>query len=125
MRRLLRGVFGRAWRATHRLRRPVVHMAYNHLAFVQREVGMKEMLPPILDRIDGMNWALHVKVDALNSEMSLVLDSVVRELARLQMQVEALEEALREARSGRGGFAVVDADPAGDDADAEGRMLAG
>jgi hypothetical protein len=100
-------------------------MAYNHLAFVQREVGMKELLPPILDRIDGMNWALHVKVDALSSDVSLVLDSVVRELARLQMQVEALEEALREARSDRGGLALVDADPAVEDAEAEGRMLAG
>jgi hypothetical protein len=103
----------------------MLHKVYSHLAFVQREVGMKEMLPPVLDRIDGMNWALHVKLDALNSEMSLVLDSVVRELARLQMQVEALEEAVRESRSGRGGFALVEADPAGEDADAEGRMLAG
>lgn len=121
MKRLLRKVLGWPWRASARFRRPMVHRVYNHLAFVQREVGMKEMLPPILDRIDGMNWALHVKVDALNSEMSLVLDSVVRELARLQMQVEALEDALRAARAERGPFALVEEE----DADGEGRMMAG
>jgi hypothetical protein len=102
MKRIIKSIARRVWRALDPLRRPLLRkFTYQ----VNRSV-----IPDVEDRLDR-----HTKVvlgrlepiearckyaEAFVQELSLVLDSMVRELTRLQSQVEGLHERIEELSPG-------------------------
>ena len=87
MKRLLKRPFALAWRLTAWLRRPFVR----ELSHACREAVSPDMaaqtrqLRHLHSQVQQQNQAL--------TELSLALDSVVRELARLHAQLDALHSA--------------------------------
>jgi hypothetical protein len=106
MKQALRTVARPFWWLTRPLRRPLVAKSNNHISQLVSNVIQEHALGPILPRLDAQVPALEriessvqaarAVGDAHAAETNLLLDSLVREVARLQMQVESLREAIGE-----------------------------
>ncbi len=108
MKRVLKRLGQAGWKLTGPLRRPVVRKV--HQGFTQvLQVAVTEPLHARINGIEaGLNLARH-EVSVQGEETNLNLDSLVRELARLQLQVEALQTALAERESTGNGLSVLQA----------------
>jgi hypothetical protein len=85
------------WRLTGPLRRPLVRRFHQRMTAAALEAMQScpaWSQPPAHDRM-------------LSAEMDLLLESVVRELVRLQMQVELLHEMVRESACSAPGDASI------------------
>lgn len=115
MKRLLKSVMRSAWRATSPIRRPIARKVHGTLvragvaALAQAEaVAVHErVLPPLYWGFEASIEATHHAARALSADTSLVLNSVVRELARLQMQVEVLQQIVQENGRAHNGLTLV------------------
>ena len=122
MKRLLKAMAKGCWRLLAPLRRPVVRKVDGHLARLVdqsiegRVVPRLEAIAAALGRIEGpeglrgVEHAINVArctADEHASEANLLMDSVVRELARLQMQVEVLQQVVQEGAAAGDGLSIV------------------
>jgi hypothetical protein len=109
MKRLIKRVLTTVWKRTGFLTRPILGRISNRAIALQTQVAHHEILPPILDRIDGMNHGFHLKIDEFAHETNLLLDGLIREIARLQTRIETLEAAVDDARESQTALGLVDA----------------
>jgi hypothetical protein len=123
MKRLLKAIARAIWRLTGPFRRPVVRRLDNHLSRLVdgsiegRVVPRLEAIAAALARIEGFEGGLRGVEHAINvarctsdahaADANLLMDSVVRELARLQMQVEVLQQAVQEGVGAGDGLSIV------------------
>ena len=125
MKRLIKRAIKPFWRMTAPLRRPIVRKidAKVH-AIVANSIRM-EVLPTIeaslasstrvLERLEGSIGAANHTAHTMACDMDLMLGSVIREVARLQAQVDAMDEAFGRAVSpGRTGLSLLDSDDDGE-----------
>lgn len=128
MKRLLSAILRGCWRRTAPLRRPLARKLDGHLVTVMAYA----VRGPILERLEVLSRLEHSlqalprlehslqalprlehSLQALSilesqlQEMSLALNALIREVVRLQMQIEALEPAGDESGLVRGGLTVV------------------
>ena len=101
MKRMIKKFVLFLWNRTAVLRRPITGRIANRLLALQTQVAREEVLLPVLDRINGMNHGFHHKLDDFAHETNLLLDSLIREIARLQSRIETLEAAIDDARESR------------------------
>jgi len=115
MKRLVKKVVRAAWRATSPIRGPVSRRFHDQLvqagiaALAQAEaVSVHErVLPPLYWGFEAQIAATHSSARAISAETSLVLNSMVRELARLQIQVEVLQQMVQDNGRAHGGLSIV------------------
>jgi len=94
----------------------------------ESQAAYERMLPTFHGRLEDVIRVTHHSTRALSDDIDLVLSSVVRELARLQMQVEALQQAVQAEAPGRAGLGLIDEAGEGHYVDAPGaeeRMMVG
>jgi hypothetical protein len=97
MKKLIKRVLKALWRATGPIRRPLQSRIEGVAGRALTE-GLAAEVQPQLRRIEASgNHA-----NALAYEMNLALNSLVREVARLQIQIELLEQEIRDGSRGRG-----------------------
>lgn len=114
MKRFLKTVARSGWRLTGPIRRPIGRKVDAKLSrvvattvdSVVRE-HIQTQLHPRLDALEQNVWHGRGEVNAHATETNLTLDSLVREIGRLQMQVEVLQQMLSERTGSAGGLAVV------------------
>lgn len=99
MKRLLKSILKGAWGKTAVVRRPIVRRLDAH---VERVLD-RSVRTPVIEAVQASTHATQV----LAFDMNLVLNSVVRELARLQLQVEALQQLAEESAADRSHLSVV------------------
>ncbi len=112
MKRWIKSIAKKLWGAAGPIRRPIARRVDDRL---QHHLAMA-MRATIAEPLGGVRHELNVvqhRVDLLHQEMDLLLDSNIRELARLQLQVETLRQAIDDALAGPAGLALV---APGDDA---------
>lgn len=85
MRKLLKSILRAGWRLSGVVRRRLVERIDRHLI---------AQFEPWLARVDRA----HAQNQLLARDVELLGDGIIRELARLQSRVEALDERLRAAR---------------------------
>jgi hypothetical protein len=121
MKRRLKSILKALWRLGAPIHRPLVRRldARQERLIAGALRGWLEPLPGGLARLEAAINHARCTSDAFAAEANLTLDSVVRELTRLQMRVEALEEMI-ERRDAPDRLSIVDGDER-----AAGRMLAG
>ena len=90
MKRLLKLPLHFVWRITAPLRRPIARSLRDFLTRIHREAIAQDMQAQ-QDLLNSVLPQLR-RQDQVLTEMSLCLDSMTRELVRLQLQVEALTE---------------------------------
>lgn len=119
MKRWIKAIAKKLWGATGPVRRPVARRIdarlQHHLTLALRAT-LAESLGGVRHELAGARQELNVvqhRVDLLHQEMDLLLDSNIRELTRLQLQVETLRQAIDDALAGPAGLALV---APGDDA---------
>jgi hypothetical protein len=103
MKRFLKSVLKSLWAWTAPVRCPLMHKVDHHLArLVAETVGpYTTRLEGPIERIEAsVNVGRHV-VEHQNADANLLLDGLVREIARLQMQIEALRESIEAAEAQR------------------------
>ena len=108
MKRMIKKLLRAVWNRTSFLRRPILGRFANHLVALETRVAREAVLPPILDRIDGMNQGFHHKLDDFAHETNLLLDGLIREIARLQSRIETLEASIDESRVSQTTLTLVD-----------------
>ena len=99
MKRLIKRVLKAMWQKTAFLRRPVVRRVDARLNAILQQV-IETNLATTLQRFETTN-------NCLIFEVNLVLNSVVRELGRLQMEVETLQQMVEESGPHRSGLSIV------------------
>jgi hypothetical protein len=124
MKRRIRAVLKPIWRMTLPLRRPVSARLTAHVA-----QGVQEPLRGVYEHLEAANGALqrlehpqgtirtiereiHISrahAGALASDANLLLDSLVRELARLQRQIEVLQQSVDDLADRHGSLGIVGA----------------
>lgn len=125
MKRVLRAIARRLWRLTDPVRRPLIQRFHGTITRLVANVVEERAIGPILPRLDlalaslerleqGVNCARHEVNNVYGVDTNLALDGLVREVTRLQRQLDALREIVEESR----GLAVV-----GDDAEDAGGMM--
>lgn len=118
MKQLLKRVARKAWNLTAPVRRPIVRKVHQGLT----QVLQVAVTDPIQNRLNGLeagvNLARH-EVQVQGEETNLNLDSLVREVARLQWQIEAMQIAMAEREAQEGGLSVLDRGDADTDYPAE------
>ncbi|MBX6311668.1 MAG: hypothetical protein IRY99_01900 [Isosphaeraceae bacterium] len=128
MKQMLRAVIRALWRASAPLRRPLVRKIDAKVmqavgVAIQAEVQpIRQQLQEIPAGLRGLELALnHARYVTDNhlSDTNLVLDSVVRELARLQRQIEILQEMVQDGAVASARLSVVG------EPEAEERLLVG
>lgn len=113
MKRLFKSVAMAGWRMTGPVRRPLARKCDGAMRGIVSEVVdrvISTRLRAHLDgevfpRLDGIRHGIEVarhEAGALAVESNLTLDSVVRELGRLQMQIEALQWLVADLAPGEG-----------------------
>ena len=121
MKRMLKAIARRCWRLTDPVRRPLIQRIHGTITRLVANVIEERAIGPILPRLDlvltslerleqGVNCARHEVNNVYGVDTNLALDGLVREVARLQRQLDALREVVEESR----GLAVV-GDVEGDD----------
>jgi hypothetical protein len=123
MKRYLKAILKRLWRLTGPARRPLARKLGLFLAEVVRaEVGPQlGAISTTVARVEAPEGPLRAiehsvnlarcTSDAFAAEANLILDSLIREVARLQLQVEALQASLDDAGARDGLSIVGEADP--------------
>lgn len=129
MKRLIKRAAKGAWNLTGPLRRPIMRRVDAKLqrvisnAVVSSRDATGVSPESLRHHIDATErafehlqyslGALHHKTDQASTEIDIVLNTLVREIARLQQQVDALHDAVDAATSNRAiGLAVVaDSEP--------------
>lgn len=117
MKRVLKAIARRCWRLTDPIRRPLIRRIHGTITRLVANVVEERAIGPILPRLDlalaslerleqGVNCARHEVNNVYGVDTNLALDGLVREVARLQRQLEALREDIEESR----GLAIVGAD---------------
>jgi uncharacterized protein YhaN len=124
MKRRIRAILKPIWRMTQPLRQP---LSARLTAHVTR--GVQEPLRGVYEHLEVANAALQrmehpqgtirtiereIQISrahsgALASDANLLLDSLVRELARLQRQIEALQQSVDELTDRHQGLGIVGA----------------
>jgi hypothetical protein len=99
MKRLLKRVLKAVWRKTAILRGPITRKLDQHINGLMTQ-SIQAQLPPALSRIEHA-------VNVMAFDTNLVLNSVVREVARLQMQVEVLQQLIQDCAPAQGGLSLV------------------
>jgi hypothetical protein len=99
MKRLIKKMLKAMWQKTAFLRRPIVRRLDHKLDAILQQV-IEKNLATTLQRFETTN-------NCLIYEVNLVLNSVVRELARLQMEVETLQQMVEDLGSHRSGLSIV------------------
>lgn len=130
MKQLLKRTVKKAWQLTAAVRRPIarridarlhrivvqalqtsqqMNEASSGAASARRDQPHHDQTHHAFMRVEHSLGAMHEKVDRYSTEVDLVLNSLVREISRLQIQVETLQDALDDARTRRPlGLSVVD-----------------
>jgi hypothetical protein len=103
MRNMLKKVLRAMWRATSPIRRPLQRKFETYLAGMLGQL-IEAQMPAITNR-------LQAAVGASAYDSNLVLNSLVREIARLQMQVEILQQYAEDAHDARQLQNGADAEP--------------
>lgn len=99
MKRFLKTVLKAMWKKTAIVRRPILRKLDAHVEHVLDQ----SVRTPVMEAVQASTHATQV----LAFDMNLVLNSVVRELARLQLQVEALQQLAEEGALDRSQLSVV------------------
>ncbi len=118
MKRLVKNMGKGLWRMTGPIRRPLrrkFNAAINDLLTSALREHVSAPIHPRLDSLErGLNLARH-EVQAQGVDANLTLDSLVREVTRLQMQLESLAFEIRARSNGADGLSIVgDVDDAED-----------
>ncbi len=121
----MKGLIKRAlkpfWRMTGPIRRPLVRKIDAKLHHMVAASIRTEILPTVeaslkssarvLERLEASVASANHTAHTMACDMDLMLGSVIREVARLQAQVDAIDEAFGHAVSpGRSGLSLVDHD---------------
>jgi hypothetical protein len=106
MKRLVKSAARRAWRWTSPVRRPASRKATAFVAGVI-EPALREEVHPRLDHLVRGQSILRTEVGTYRNETNLLLDSLVREVSRLQDQVETLQGLLIESLDARNPLGVM------------------
>jgi hypothetical protein len=98
MKNLFKRFLKTLWKATGPLRRPLQRKleAYTQGLAIQM---INAYLPTVINRLQGA-------IGSTTYDTNLVLNSLVREVARLQMQVEILQQYAEDAHAARHALAV-------------------
>lgn len=102
MKALVKSVIRKIWNLTEFLRRPLRRKFDS--------VMSRPLRIFVIPRLEGLEHGViqsNQKVDLLTHDVNLALNSTVREIARLQMQVEVLQQMLEESQAGRKPYEVV------------------
>jgi hypothetical protein len=99
MKRLIKRMLKVMWQKTAFLRRPIVRRVDHRLDAILQQV-IEKNLANTLHKFETAN-------NCLVYEVNLVLNSVVRELARLQMEMETLQQMIEELGSHHSGLSIV------------------
>ncbi len=98
MKRLIKRAVMPVWRLTAPLRRPLARRLDARLDFMISRSLETNMLPPlrhsihVIERLEhSVNAATHT-ASALASDVDMMLGSVVREIARIQIRLDLLQE---------------------------------
>jgi hypothetical protein len=120
--RLLKRMLKALWHKTAFVRRPIMTRIDHRLTFVIHQVietRVPQVIVPTIqqvleDRIAQLETNLRNLVpqrppihDCPVYEVNLVLNSVVREIARLQMEVETLQQMVEESANRWSGLSIV------------------
>jgi hypothetical protein len=106
MKRLVKSAARRAWGWTSPVRRPANRKATALVAGVI-EPALRDEVHPRLDHLIRGQSTLRTEVGTYRNETNLLLDSLVREVSRLQDQVETLQGLLLESLDSRDRLGVV------------------
>lgn len=121
LKRLVKRALKPVWRLSAPIRRPILRKLDAKIHYMVATSIRTEVLPTIeaslassarvLERLEASVGAANHTAQAMSCDMDLMLGSVIREVARLQAQVDALDEAFGRAVSpGRSGLSVLDVD---------------
>jgi hypothetical protein len=131
MKRLLKSVARSGWRLTGPIRRPLGRKVDAKLTRVVSVVvdgivreHIQGQIHPRLDALEQNVWAGRGEVNAHASDTNLTLDSLVREIGRLQVQVEVLQGSLVERTEDSRRLALI-AEEEGDEPGDEARAKVG
>src|SRR5262245_60533733 len=126
MKRVLKSIARAGWGLTGPIRRPLgrkLDAALTRvLTAVLREELRQQLTQAIMPRFDGMEAGLNLsrhEVHVQGVDANLTLDSLVREVARLQMQIEVLQQIALEKQEPADGLSVVAGPDEGDEFAAE------
>lgn len=115
MKRMIKSVVRSGWRLTGPIRRPLGRKLDSKLthavAIVVDSIVREQIQAQIHPRLDGLDlnvWQGRGEANAHATEVNLTLDSLVREIGRLQMQIESLQDLLAEREATGEGLSVVD-----------------
>lgn len=124
MKRLIKRALKPIWRLTAPVRRPILRKLDARLHAMIAASIRAEILPAVesslgassrsMERLEASINAANHTARTMACDMDLMLGSVIRELARLQAQLDGIEEALgRGDDHGRAGLTLVEADDDG------------
>ncbi len=102
MKSLLKTIIKRCWSWTEFLRRP--------LRCKFDSVMSRPLRIYMIPRLEGLEHGViqsNQKVDLLTHDVNLALNSTVREIARLQMQIEVLQQMLEVSQTERNVYEAV------------------
>ncbi len=111
MKRILKRFARAGWRLTGPIRRPLGRKAEATLTRIVHDQVEGAVRPRFDLLLHVMNTARQ-EAHANRVETNLVLDSLVREITRLQLRVESLQEALEGAGSDSSPLGIVDREAA-------------
>jgi hypothetical protein len=125
MKRLIKRAVKPFWRMTAPLRRPIMRKINSRIHTIVATSIKTEVLPTIeaalassarvLERLEGSIGSANHTAQSMACDMDLMLGSVIREVARLQAQVDAMDEAFGRAVSpGRTGLSLLESDDDGE-----------
>lgn len=107
MKSILKSVGRRFWRLGAPLRRPVARRVAAHVS-ESVSVALREQMNPRLDHAVLAISHARTEVGTYRNETNLLLDSLVRELSRLQDQVEILQQLVAESVDSGARLAAVE-----------------
>jgi hypothetical protein len=99
MKRLLKRMLKALWHKTAPLRRPIMNRVDQRINVIFQK-HIETNLTSSLQRYETAH-------NCLMYEVNLVLNSVVREQARLQMEVETIQQMIEESFTHRNGLSIV------------------
>ena len=125
MKRLIKRAFRPFWNLTGPIRRPIARKLDSRLNHMIAVAIRAQLLPTIqasldssarsLERLESSLGAANHSAHLMACDLDLMLGSVVREVARLQGQVDAIQDLVENAvATGRSGLALVERGGDGD-----------
>ncbi|HEV3165810.1 MAG TPA: hypothetical protein VGZ22_17410 [Isosphaeraceae bacterium] len=96
MKQLLKRILKALWRGVAPVRRPIVRKLDHHVDGLLTQAIHGQLVPVLHKLENAVNSSTHA-TQVLSYDMNLVLNSVVREVARLQMQIEILQHIAHDA----------------------------